>query len=341
MIDPQSSATCLAKHRLTFVALSSGSIRVDSADPATMIDQHVKNARFLRDAGGRYLQLTVDRPSGRAVTDADYATAGRLLADIGRRTADLGIPLGFHPHMGSLPKRPEELDRVMDAADPRHVRLLLDVAHYQQGGGDPVDAIRRYRDRLLFLHIKDVRDRPTAAVGISSSSLARASERSRHLCRTHGGVVCVDGPSWSSIRFPSQPLTEGIGGDVEAVSRVDRHLALRRYRTRTGHRLFQPEYRLPDRVIPDHFLDGRIGFRPFHSATYDGSCSARPPNKQRRMPNRPRIVVHHVGGLGPFRLVRDERRHEREGPSHAATVGRRRTSTYSRAASKAPLRASP
>ena len=45
---------------------------------------------------------------------------------------------------------------MLAAADPRYVKLLLDVAHYQQGGGDPVAAIRRYRDRLLLLHIKDV-----------------------------------------------------------------------------------------------------------------------------------------------------------------------------------------
>jgi len=159
---PADLRALLAKHGLTFVALSSGSIRVDNPDSAAMIDAHVRNARFLRDAGGLYLQLTVDRPTARAVADADYVNAGRLLAEIGRRTADLGIPLGFHPHMGSLAERPGELDRVMDAADSRYVRLLLDVAHYSQGGGDSVGAIRRYRDRLLFLHIKDVRTASSA-----------------------------------------------------------------------------------------------------------------------------------------------------------------------------------
>ena len=160
---PAELQALLAKRGLAFVALSSGSIRVDNSDPAAMIDTHVRNARFLRDAGGLYLQLTVDRPTGRAIVDADYVRAGRLLTEIGRRTADLGIPLGFHPHMGSLAERPAELDRVMDAADSRYVRLLLDVAHYQQGGGDSVGVIRRYRDRLLFLHIKDVRNAPSGS----------------------------------------------------------------------------------------------------------------------------------------------------------------------------------
>src|SRR5205814_8612148 len=69
---------------------------------------------------------------------------------------DVGIALGYHNHMGSLGEAPDEVDRVMDAADPRYVKLELDVAHYAQGGGDPAKAIRTYHDRLLFLHIKDV-----------------------------------------------------------------------------------------------------------------------------------------------------------------------------------------
>ena len=132
----------LAKRRLAFVALSSGSVRVDSPDTSAMIESHLRNARFLRDAGGSYLQVTVDRPVGRPATDADYASAGRLLADLGRKTAGIGIPLVFHPHMGSLAERPSELDRVFDSADSQNVRLLLDVAHFQQGGGDPAGAIR-------------------------------------------------------------------------------------------------------------------------------------------------------------------------------------------------------
>jgi inosose dehydratase len=44
----------------------------------------------------------------------------------------------------------------MAASDPRFVKLELDIAHYFQGGGDPVKAIEKFSDRLLFLHIKDV-----------------------------------------------------------------------------------------------------------------------------------------------------------------------------------------
>ena len=58
--------------------------------------------------------------------------------------------------MGNLGQSPSEVDQVLAAADPRFLRLELDVAHYRQAGGDPADAVRRHADRLLFLHIKDV-----------------------------------------------------------------------------------------------------------------------------------------------------------------------------------------
>jgi inosose dehydratase len=146
----------LAQKHLVFVALSSGNAPLDPARDAETIAWHVRHAQFLRDAGGRYLQIIDDRPQGRPPTADDYRHMGELLTEIGRRTADLGIPLGYHNHMGALGQSPEEITRVLDAADPRYVRLLLDVAHYKQAGGDPAAAVRQHAGRLLFLHIKDL-----------------------------------------------------------------------------------------------------------------------------------------------------------------------------------------
>ena len=147
----------LARHNLTFVALSSGNVSIDPALESRMIDEHVSHAKFLRDAGGLYLQLIDERPKGRDVASGDHERLGRLLTEIGKRTAELGIPVAYHPHMGSIGEKPGDIDRILAASDPRYVRLLLDVAHYREGGGDPVVAIRQHADRLLFLHIKDLR----------------------------------------------------------------------------------------------------------------------------------------------------------------------------------------
>ncbi len=160
----------LASRHLTFVALSSGNLRIDPAVEAEELATHTRNARFVRDAGGLYLQVIDERPKGRPIVAEDYRRLGRLMTELGKRTADLGIPLAYHHHMNALGERPDEISRILDATDPRVVKLLLDIAHYQQGGGDPVQATRRYADRLVFLHIKDLQSPVPGATGDLSRS---------------------------------------------------------------------------------------------------------------------------------------------------------------------------
>lgn len=152
---PNALRELLEKHKLTMVALSSGGLNIE-APQADELANHLANARFVQEVGGLYLQVTDTRPRTREVTREDYRRLGRLMTELGKRTADLGIPLGYHNHMDSLGERQEEVDWIFAAADPRYAKLELDIAHYLQGGGDPIKAIERYRDRLLFLHIKDV-----------------------------------------------------------------------------------------------------------------------------------------------------------------------------------------
>jgi inosose dehydratase len=154
--SPAELRDLLEKHRLKMVALSSGGVRIDPAVEAEEITKHTDHAKFVHDAGGLYLQVTDERPKDRAVTPADYQRLGKLISEIGKRTADLGVSLGYHNHMGTLGQSPEEVDQILQAADPRYAKLELDVAHYFQGGGDPAKAIEKYADRLLFLHVKDV-----------------------------------------------------------------------------------------------------------------------------------------------------------------------------------------
>lgn len=147
--------------KLTFVALSSG--QIDITKPAEpQLQEHTANAKFVKAAGGDYLQI-LDQLTryGRTATPEQCKQLGTMLTELGKRTADVGVPLGFHNHMGSLSEKPENLDRIMDASDPRYVKLELDTAHYAGGGGDPVNALKKYKDRLLFLHLKDLKPDPS------------------------------------------------------------------------------------------------------------------------------------------------------------------------------------
>jgi inosose dehydratase len=147
----------LERRSLAFVVLSSGNLSIDPARERDELATHMRHAQFVRDAGGKYLQVIDERPKGRPVTGDDYRRLGRLLTELGKRTADIGVPLVYHHHMNSTGEKPQEVAAVLDAADRMHAGLLFDIAHYQQGGGDPVKAIRQYREWIEVVHLKDVR----------------------------------------------------------------------------------------------------------------------------------------------------------------------------------------
>ena len=118
---------------------------------------HAAHASYLGKGGGQYLQILGTFRSNGQYTPDEYVRTGRMLTEVGKRAVDQGVQIGFHNHMGSIAQSPEQLARILDATDHRYVKLLLDVAHYKQGGGDPLKAIRHYADRLLYVHFKDVK----------------------------------------------------------------------------------------------------------------------------------------------------------------------------------------
>lgn len=162
--DPHALSDVLAQHKLTLVALSSGSTSLDPAKRQSQIETHAKHAHYVHEAGGLYLQL-ISSPArhGQSFSAADFKLQGQIFTEIGKRISDYGVRLGFHNHMDSIGQPPEAVDAILEASDPNYVHLELDVAHYLQGGGDPAAAVRKYGRRILFMHFKDVKNAPTAS----------------------------------------------------------------------------------------------------------------------------------------------------------------------------------
>jgi inosose dehydratase len=161
--DPHALRDLLAAKNLTFVALSSGSASIDPAQRQAQLDLHGKHAQYAHEAGALYLQLiAATAKPDQSFTPDQYKLQGEVFTEIGKRIADYGVKLGFHNHMNSVGQPPEAVDAILAASDPNYVHLLLDVAHYLQGGGDPVAAIHKYERRILFVHFKDVKNVPAS-----------------------------------------------------------------------------------------------------------------------------------------------------------------------------------
>jgi inosose dehydratase len=96
---------------------------------------------------------------GAAATDRSVGLddAGwRRFADGVARAAEVARARGFEPtfhhHTATYVEAPWEIERVLELTD---IGLLLDTGHLALGGGDPVQGLRDWHERIDHLHVKD------------------------------------------------------------------------------------------------------------------------------------------------------------------------------------------
>jgi inosose dehydratase len=96
-----------------------------------------------------------DQLRATAWPEAAFDLAAEHLEVARARCAERGLRASFHPHAATYVESPEEIDLLL-ARTPPELGLCLDTGHTVVGGGDPLDIVRRYADRLVHLHLKDV-----------------------------------------------------------------------------------------------------------------------------------------------------------------------------------------
>jgi inosose dehydratase len=75
---------------------------------------------------------------------------GRILRE------EHGVTAVFHPHADSHVGTQPQIERFLEDTDPASVGLCLDTGHVAYYEGDNVELIRKYPDRIGYLHIKQV-----------------------------------------------------------------------------------------------------------------------------------------------------------------------------------------
>ncbi len=94
----------------------------------------------------------------------DVAGYAARLTEFGRRLkGDYGLTLAYHHHLMMVAETFDEVSRLFDATG-RDAGLLLDTGHAHAGGFDYVKLIERFGDRIVHIHLKDVRDAVIAEV---------------------------------------------------------------------------------------------------------------------------------------------------------------------------------
>ena len=112
---------------------------------------------------------------------------------------DYNVGLQFHSHADSHVESQAQIERLLDGTDPQYVSLCLDTGHVAYGGGDSVGLIRKFPERIGYVHIKQVDPAVVADVRAKNLSFGEAVKLG----------VCVTPPlGIPSVESVADALTE-------------------------------------------------------------------------------------------------------------------------------------
>lgn len=104
------------------------------------------------------IQGDIARPvSQRPKLSRDEVTGyAARLSELAKWSADQGVVLSYHHHMGAMVQDAEDIDWLMEGST-RDLTLLFDTGHLHFAGADPLAVLGKWGDRVHHVHFKDVR----------------------------------------------------------------------------------------------------------------------------------------------------------------------------------------
>jgi len=155
---PEEFSALLASHHLRLSALYGGGRFGDAAQREKIIAFNTRLARFLSAIG---VDRLVFGPGGPRTpggsTHEELREAAKTINEAARACYDLGVLACVHPHLGTEIEIEPEIDTIMELTDPRYVFFCPDTAHLTGAEIDVPRIIRRYGERMRYMHIKDLR----------------------------------------------------------------------------------------------------------------------------------------------------------------------------------------
>ncbi len=69
---------------------------------------------------------------------------------------EYGLNQQFHSHADSHVSAQQDIEYLLELTDPQYLNLCLDTGHAEYGGASSVELIRKYPERIGYLHLKQI-----------------------------------------------------------------------------------------------------------------------------------------------------------------------------------------
>ena len=88
--------------------------------------------------------------------DNEWKSYCYKITEISKRLSDVGLPMSYHEHMGTIIQSKQDVDRLLDNTHDE-TSLLFDTGHILFAQGDCELMLKKYVSRVNHVHCKDIR----------------------------------------------------------------------------------------------------------------------------------------------------------------------------------------
>ncbi|PZE19873.1 sugar phosphate isomerase/epimerase family protein [Paenibacillus xerothermodurans] len=128
-----------------------------------------KVAKLASEFGAEHLVFGGGAVRSGGIQESDYEVLAQSLTRAEEIAVKYGLTPSYHPHLGTCVQAPEQLDKLMSMTT---IALCPDTAHIEAGGGNPVTVMRKYIDRIKYVHFKDYKDGQFLPLGEGDQNFA-------------------------------------------------------------------------------------------------------------------------------------------------------------------------
>ena len=90
--------------------------------------------------------------------DNEWKEYSKKLSEISSRLFDIGLPMSYHEHMGTIIQTEEDVNRLMNETNEKTF-LLFDTGHLLFAQANYNEILEKYIERINHVHCKDIRDK--------------------------------------------------------------------------------------------------------------------------------------------------------------------------------------
>jgi len=134
--------------------------------------------------------------------EEDYVLMRYVLKEAAAVAEARGVQIGLEPHQ-QYSQHPDGLDKIYELVDSKAIGINFDTGNSYLSGHDPIEWLKRVKDRLVHLHAKDI-------------SVQQSEDERGKVTGTPVGCACGDGViDWKKVVEICKELPRDIVFSVE------------------------------------------------------------------------------------------------------------------------------